>query len=293
MPTPIRSIHLPALAMLCALAAPGSVAAQAPAAPPPPSGSAAPAADTGHGAMLPHRAVYRLSLDRARSNPALERIEGTMVYEVVDACNAWAGRQRLALRIEGAVGGVETVSDSATLEAKDGRSLRFAMSQATTGQGVSRVSGEATLGPDGSGSVRYAESAASEEALPPGTMLPMGHTIRALREARGGGRILVVPLFDGTSADGAQDTTTVVLGGWSPADPLPRFPELSGQGSARMRVAFFDRSPAASREGAATPDYEVGLRLYANGVADEISMIFGDFTVNGALAELVALPSTC
>ena len=38
----------------------------------------------------------------------------------------------------------------------------------------------------------------------------MLHTIRTLAAARAGTRMLVVPLFDGTSADGAQDTTTVL-----------------------------------------------------------------------------------
>ena len=61
-----------------------------------------------------------------------------------------------------------------------------------------------------------------------------------------------------------------------------------------MRIAFFDRNPAANQgSGAGTPEYEVGLRYYENGVADEMKMDFGEFTVDGRLGELQAIPSPC
>jgi len=141
------------------------------------------------------------------------------------------------------------------------------------------------------GRIRYSEPAAKEEPLPQGTLLPMVHTIRALAAARGGQRILAAPLFDGTNAEGAQDTTTIFSGGWQAPQEGNRFPQLRDQGSARMRIAFFDRAPSGS--GTGTPDYEVSLRYYANGVADELKMDFGDFTVNATLAELQPIPSPC
>jgi hypothetical protein len=58
-----------------------------------------------------------------------------------------------------------------------------------------------------------------------------------------------------------------------------------------MRIAFFNRGSAAA--GAGTPEYEVGLRYYANGVADEMKMDFGDFVLDGKLEELEALPHDC
>ncbi|MBY0336301.1 MAG: cell envelope integrity EipB family protein [Acetobacteraceae bacterium] len=241
--------------------------------------------------MLAHRAAYRLTLDRARDNSSVLRAEGAMLFEIVDACEAWASRQRFTLLIGDRDGNqIETSSDYNTLEAKDGRALRFSLTQITEGATTQRLSGEARLTPEG-GVVRYAEPANTEERLPPGTMLPMIHTIRAIAAAREGRRILVGPLFDGTSADGAQDTTTIISGGWLAPQANPRVPALANLSSARMRIAFFDRDQGQG--GAATPDYEVSLRYYENGVADELTMDFGDFTVNGQLVELQPLPSPC
>ncbi len=178
------------------------------------------------------------------------------------------------------------------MNSKDGRSLRFSLTQMSQGAVSQRIAGEAEVGPEG-GTVRYTSPEARQEALPPGTLLPMMHTIRALAAARAGSpRLLIAPLFDGTSEEGAQDTTTV-LQAWEPPQPNERFPALAGLGSARMQVAFFDRTPDPTGGGASAPDYEVGLRYYANGVADELTMEFGEFSVDGRMQELALLPSPC
>jgi hypothetical protein len=252
-----------------------------------------PAAEPGSETMLAHRAAYRLKLDSVRDNAGVDQAEGIMLFEVIDACDAWASRQRFTLLVGDRDGNiVETTSDYATLEAKDGSSLRFSLTQMTAGAVTSRVAGEATITAEG-GRIRYQEPAATEEDLPPGTILPMVHTLRSLAAARAGQRIFVAPLFDGTSADGAQDTTTIISGGWLPPQPNANFPLLATLSSARMRIAFFDRSGTGQGGGAATPDYEVSLRYYENGVADELKMDFGEFVVDGRLGELQSIPSPC
>ncbi|GAA0584228.1 hypothetical protein GCM10009416_23310 [Craurococcus roseus] len=255
--------------------------------------SVAPAAEPGAEAMAAHRAGYKLTLDRSRDN-AVARADGVMVYEVVDACDGWATRQRFTLVLTDRDGQVvESASDYSTYETKDGRTIRFSLTQTSQGAVSQRVSGEAEVAPNGSGRARYVDPQPKEEALPPGTLLPMLHTIRSLAAARSGSRMLVTPLFDGTSPDGAQDTTTVISG-WQAAQSNSRFPALSTLGSARMRVAFFDRGKdAKDGGGASAPDYEVGLRYFENGVADDLKMEFGEFSVNGRMEELAILPSGC
>ena len=243
--------------------------------------------------MLAHRAAYRLKLDSVRDNASIEQAEGIMLFEVIDACDAWASRQRFTLVVGDRDGNlVETTSDYATLEAKDGSSLRFSLTQMTGGAITSRVAGEAQLTAQG-GRIRYSEPAATEEDLPAGTILPMIHTLRSLNAARAGQRIFITPLFDGTSAEGAQDTTTVISGGWAPPQANTNFPLLATLGSARMRIAFFNRDASGQSGGASTPEYEVSLRYYENGVADELKMDFGEFVVDAQLGELQPIPSPC
>jgi hypothetical protein len=242
-------------------------------------------------AMVAHRAAYNLTLERARDNSDIARARGIMLYEVVDACEGWATRQRFTLVLTDRDGdNVETGSDYSTFETKDGRRIRFSLTQTTQGAVTQRVAGDADVTPEG-GRVRYTDPEPKEETLPAGTLLPMLHTIRALDAARGGQRLLVAPLFDGTTPDGAQDSTTVIAA-WQPPQANSRFPALATLGSARMRVAFFDRKDT-SGGGASAPDYEVGLRYWENGVADELSMDFGDFVVDGRMEELTLLPGGC
>ncbi len=240
--------------------------------------------------MAPHRAAYRLDLSQGRDS-GITQVDGAMVFEVQDACEGWATRQRMTMTMTDRDGQrIETASDYATYEAKDASRLRFSLVQSTQGAVSQRVSGEAELNPDGSGIVRYAEPAGQEERLPPGTLLPMRHTVLALETARIGQRILLAPLFDGTSDDGAQDTTTVISA-WQSEPAGGNFPMLQGQASARLRVAFFERG--APTGGAAAPEYEVGLRYFENGVADELVMDFGEFSVAGRMLELLPLPGGC
>jgi hypothetical protein len=240
--------------------------------------------------MAAHRAAYRLDLGEARGS-GLASVRGAMVFDVVDACEGWATRQRMTMTITDRDGQeIETISDYATYEAKDNSRLRFSLTQTTQGAVSQRVAGEAELGADGSGRVRFSEPAGQEETLPPGTLLPIRHTVLAVETARAGRRLLAAPLFDGTSDEGAQDTTTIVTG-WGATPGQPRFPLLANQASGRMRIAFFERGAATG--GASAPDYEVGLRYFENGVADELVMDFGEFTVTGRLLELTPVAGGC
>jgi hypothetical protein len=215
-----------------------------------------------------------------------------MLFELIDACESWTTRQRFSMTLRNREGTeLETGSDYATLESMDGRTLRFSLTQVTQGAVSSRVAGQAELGPDGSGIARYSEPEAKELPIPPGTLLPNTHTIAALNAARAGQRLLVAPIFDGTTADGAQQTTTF-LSPWQGPQPVPEAPSLSTLGSARMRIAFFEPD-AEQAGGASTPSYEVSLRYFENGVADDMIMDFGDFTVRAKLVRLEEAPGGC
>ena len=293
---------LTVLALGTALAAPALLAwAQKPAGAQAPAAAAPPAAfepvaqgqpiEARH--LLAHRAAYRLTLDRVRDGAQITAANGAMAYEMLDACDGWTTRQRFSLSISDRDGQeVETTSDYSTWESKDGRHLRFALTQTSQGAVSQRIQGEAEITPEG-GVVRYQSPEVREVQLPRGTVLPNLHTIVTLNAARNNQRLVATPLFDGTTAQGAQDSTTVI-GPWMAPAAVERFPSLSPLGSVRMRIAFFERNPDnPSAGGAATPDYEVSLRYWENGVADEMKMDFGEFSVDGRMIEFQPVPSPC
>ena len=257
-----------------------------------PAATTAPLAPLTARALASHRGVYSLTLDRARENSTIVDVSGAMLFELIDACESWTTRQRFTMTLRNREGTeLETGSDYATLESMDGRTLRFSLTQVTQGAVSSRVVGQAELGPDGSGVARYSEPDVKELPIPAGTLLPNTHTIATLNAARAGQRLLVAPIFDGTTADGAQQTTTV-MSPWQGPQPVPEAPSLSTLGSSRMRIAFFEPD-GEQAGGARTPSYEVSLRYFENGVADDMIMDFGDFTVRAKLMKLEDAPGGC
>ncbi len=213
---------------------------------------------------------------------------GTMGYEIVDACEGWAVRQRLQMTLTNADGqDIEMTSEYATWESKDGLKLRFHMKQMTDAAATSQTDGDASLtAVGGPGEAHYLRPKDVTKPLPAGTMFPTAHTAALIAAARDGKKFLALPLFDGTDEGGVQDSSIVVLDWKKPFKT--EFAELTALPSTRVRLAFFDHTP-----GTTTPSYQQGLRYWENGVADEMQMDFGDFVMDGKMTELTPLPKKC
>ena len=247
--------------------------------------SAAPA-PAGAADLAAHRALYHLTLESARGD--VTSATGTMSYEVLDACDGWAVRQRLAMTLTDRDGqDVEMLSDYTTWESKDGLKMTFRMHETTDQSVTSDVAGDATLEhTGGAGEAHYTAPADTTKKLPAGTLFPMAHTAAILKAAMVGKKFLALPLFDGTGPDGAQDTS-VVISSWSPPES-GKWPALAKLPSGRVRVAFFDREAGTQQ-----PDYEVGMRYWDNGIADDLAMDFGDFVMTGQLSDLTVPKPGC
>ena len=239
--------------------------------------------------MIAHHAVYTLSLASSRQG-AVTAASGTMSYDMTDVCRGWATSQRLQMDVTNRDGQlVKMTSDYATFESKDGRQLDFHMRQVTDTAVTSKVEGSAVLdGPDGSGSVHYTSPENKTLKLPPGTRLPTTHTETIIAGATQGKRFLTLPLFDGTGADGAQNTF-VVIENWNDPSHQPQ-PALSSQPFGRVHISFFGLAPTEQ-----TPNYQIAMRYYLNGVANDLTMDFDEFVMNGTLHEFkpVAQPTQC
>lgn len=246
----------------------------------------APAATLGAD-LAAHRAVYQLSLENSRGNE-VSAATGSMAYEVLDACDGWAVRQRLRMVITNHDGqDIEMVSDYTTWESKDGLKLRFRMRQTTDQAVTSEVAGDAELQGQGKpGSAHYTLPEDATKALPAGTLFPMAHTTALLSAARDSRKFAALPLFDGTSTQGAQDSSVVVLK-WPDTDTT-KWTDLSKLSSGRFHIAFFDRDTNSQQ-----PDYEIAMRYWVNGVADELAMDFGNFVMDGKMSEFALLPHGC
>lgn len=236
--------------------------------------------------LAAHHAEYKLKLADPRGGD-VSAGSGTMSYEVIDACDGWAVRQRLVMKLTNQQGtDINMVSDYTTFEAKDGHALQFHMRQTTNQSVTSEVAGDAKIDASGAGTVSYTLPEVATKTLPQGVLFPTAHTVAILEAAEAGKKFLALPLFDGTSADGAQDSS-IVINAWN--DPTKTgFAPLAALPSGRVHIAFFDRDAASQ-----SPDYEVSMRYWANGVADGLTMDFGDFVMDGKLDTLVVAKPGC
>jgi EipB-like len=238
-------------------------------------------------ASAAHRAFYTLTLSTARGGDVVAA-RGTMGYEVIDACDGWAVRQRLSMTLTNSDGqDIEMVSDYATWEAKDGLKFRFHMKQTTDSAVTSQTDGDAKLErAGGPGEAHYTVPDDTTKPLPEGTLFPMAHTSAIIAAAQEGKKFLAVPLFDGTDDGGAEDSSVVLLD-WKKPEPN-KYAFLSSLPSTRVRLAFFDHDSKGE-----VPTYQVGMRYWENGVADNLQMDFGDFVMDAKLSDLTQLPRKC
>ncbi|GAC1345296.1 MAG: cell envelope integrity EipB family protein [Acetobacteraceae bacterium] len=256
--------------------------------------AAAPAWAADRVPMAAHRALYRLTMESSRGGD-VSAATGSMAYEITDACDGWATRQRLAMTITNRDGqAIEMVSDYATWESKDGLNMRFRMRQTTDTAVTEQAEGSATLeSAGGRGTIHYTVPEEKELPMPAGTVFPMAHTEAIIAAAMAGKRFVALPIFDGTGDKGTQDSSIAIIN-WGPTTGAP-YPALADLPSGRVRIAFFDRTPRVptSEKPTGSPDYEVGMKYFANGVADDLHMDFSDFVMQGRLSEFAETPSHC
>ena len=239
--------------------------------------------------LAAHHALYQLTLaNDPNGDSDIVAASGTMGYEVIDACDGWAVRQKLDMMVTNTDGqDIHMVSDYATWESKNGMKLRFHMRQLTDQAVTSQTDGEASIDrPGGPGIVHYTTPHDTTVKLPAGTLFPMAHTAAIIAAAREGKKFITLPLFDGTDDNGAEDSSIAILDWKQPF--ATKWPALSVLPSTRVRLAFFDRTPDTI-----TPNYQVGMRYWENGVADNLQMDFGDFVMNARMTQFGLLPHKC
>lgn len=246
---------------------------------PPPAAAVAPAPF-----IAAHHAAYVLTLKSSQDQGVLSA-SGTMTYDITDACTGYTTAQHLVINLtDRDARDVTMVSDYATFETKDGTRLSFHTRQLTGSTVTEQLDGTAALDHSGgSGHADFTSPDRKRVQLPPGTLLPNAHTLTILEASAAGKRFLSVPLFDGTGEDGAQDTFVTIESMQAPH--TVQWSALSALPSSRVHVAFFDRD-----QGSEMPTYEIGMRYFIDGVADDLAMNFGDFVMAGKLTTLDIKP---
>jgi len=235
--------------------------------------------------ILSHHAIYDLSLAKSRSGGAVSQAKGKLEFEWVDACTGWTVTQRTRVELVSAEGRVIVFGWSLNShESRDGLNYRFSIRRLNADMSAEDVRGEARLDGPGEGGVAiYDEPVPQRVALPRGTVFPTAHSLALIEAAHKDASPLWRIVFDGSGEEGLFGVSAAIspLAATSGSDN----PLLQGQESWRVDLAYFGMDSNVSE-----PEHEQRLRLYANGVVDELLLDYGDFVLRADLAELNGLP---
>ena len=239
--------------------------------------------------VAPHRALYTLSLDDAKPRSRVIAADGALGYEWGESCDGWTIEQRYKLNLKNEEGPpVEINSNFVTWESKDGLSYRFNERKTQNGEPDDEIRGTATLKASGGpGTAMFEKPKAQRFDLPPGTLFPTQHTLTLIRKGLAHENFLSAEVFDGSTFEGAT-LISAVLG---PSLPLNTPVEnkldspLLLHPSWNVRLAFYSESDTDPQ-----PDYELGMRLVANGVSASMLIDYGDYKILATLKRIEALP---
>ncbi|UUX50931.1 cell envelope integrity EipB family protein [Nisaea acidiphila] len=233
--------------------------------------------------IVPHKALYKLSLKRSAGNSDIVGVGGQMSFEWRDSCDGWTVNQRNLMILQSVEGSFRSVdSVMSTWEAKDGSSYRFLVNKDFGEGGKETIEGKAVRTSSGTVAVAFSKPESVSMELPADIIFPSAHTLRLLDSVLTGEKLYSASLFDGSEFE-AESFVSAAIGRKKIAE-LGDDPLLSGS-YWPLRLAFF--GPGNSSE---APDYELTVQLHANGIARGLEIHFDDFTVDVTLQRLEKLP---
>jgi len=245
--------------------------------------------------LVPHRAVYDLSLLRSGGSKGIESARGRIAMEFGgDACDGYTLKYRQVTVIEGSEAGSRTLdTQTATFESGDGLSMRF--KSTSTAQGLVRdgIDGDAQLQPDGSLNVRFKQPHNDTFAAQGQPVFPTEHMKRLIGMARKGEHTYSARVYDGSDDGKKVYETLSVIGnriepgaGINVEEParqealmtIPRWP---------ITISYFEEGNADRG-----PAYTISFELYENGIARALKINYGEFALKGDLKRLEIPPVT-
>jgi hypothetical protein len=250
--------------------------------------------------LVPHRAIYDLSLQQTRGNSSISAVRGRILYDFSgSACDGYSLTFRQVSKLN-STEGKESTSDlrSTTWEGADANRFKFTTQNFVDGNLVNSVDGYA----DHDGKVTAVDlHRPDHKTLDIGGRLvfPTEHMVRAIEAARSGKNILSFPVYDGSeNGEKVFNTLTVIGKRIAPGernhdDAAAHEPKLANVPRWPVTISYFAKDKGG-QSGEQTPDYAIGFELYDNGISRALTLDYNDFTVTGKLVSLdIKTPKPC
>jgi len=242
--------------------------------------------------LVPHRAVYTLTLGQTRENAQVASVRGRILYDFDgNACEGYTLKFRQVSELDTGEGKVST-SDlrSTTWEGGDAKRFKFTSENFVDQNLVDAVDGNAEHGTTAT-AVDLVKPEHKVLDIDVAVVFPTEHMVRVIAAARAGKNILDFPVYDGSdTGDKVYDTLTVIgrklsaddrkhddaAAGVAKLASMPRWP---------VKISYFEKGKS-QKSSEQTPVYSIGFELYENGISRALTLDYNDFVVNGKLTSL-------
>ena len=239
--------------------------------------------------LQPHRAVYDLGLGQTRADSTVVEATGLLEFEWSAACDGWTVSQRARVELAHDDGpGISFGWVYNSWEAKDGTDFRFYVRRLYGGGQSEQIKGAVKMETLGGGGVAHFTLPEERDIeVPEGFVFPTRHTLSLLAHLEEDGLPFFAGVFDGSTDEGYYEVSAILV----PGDDEMRsqaeaFPALAKAASWRLNLAFFGNDSTISE-----PEQEQELRIFSNGITDEVTFDYGDFALDAMLRELETLPA--
>jgi EipB-like len=243
-------------------------------------------------ALMPHRAIYDLTLAETRGNSQVAGVRGRILYDFSgNSCEGYSLEFRQVSELDSGENKVST-SDlrSTTWEGSDAKSFKFTSQNFIDQNLIDSVDGHAERGANAT-AVGLDKPERKNLDLDPKVVFPTEHMVRVIMAARAGLSILSFPVYDGSeTGEKVFDTLSVIGHKLGPDehkhdDAAADERKLDDVARWPVTISYFDHGK--TREGSEqTPAYAIGFELYENGISRALSLDYNDFVVTGKLSSL-------
>jgi len=242
--------------------------------------------------LAPHRAVYEITLDKAKGGAGVADLTGRMVYELTgSACVGFTQTMRFVTRMINQEG-QPSISDlrSSSWEDATAGHFRFNSSQYRNEKLSDATDGEARrASPTSEIKVELTKPGKKEASLKGTLMFPMQHSIALIEAARAGRTTLTTDLYDGSDKGEKVYSTVAQIGKQRAPGSNQKLASVKGAdaldkiSSWPVAISYFE--PGSDKQDA-VPAYEISFIYFENGVSRQLLIDYGEFSIRGSLRSI-------
>jgi hypothetical protein len=237
-----------------------------------------------------HRAVYDISLKSAEERSGINGAQGRMVIEFAgSACEGWTINFRMMNQFF-LNGGRSRILDSRSSmwESPDSDKLRYVQSQYVDSKLQEEKELKAEL-KNGKGAGAITKPKPEAFTLPGDVVFPVSHQLKLVEAAMAGKSRDETLLYDGS--DGGNPAIAITfIGNKKQADAKvdsDKLKDTAGLTGWPVSISYYKPQEKEQE----TPDYQVNMLLFQNGVSGDMTLNYGDFILDAKLADLEMLQS--